>query len=171
MPAHDMRQRDGRDRPVWYAVLGVDPSATFVEIRVAYRRHALALHAERLRSAEAHDTLAGAHGRLREVSDAYRTLRHPETRRAYDLVREGQVPSVAAPAPDGRPTLHHQASRERQSAQPEIDRRRLGRIAVVLGFGLLVLWALVASIADRREAAASQVSSPSEIASPPDSEP
>jgi curved DNA-binding protein CbpA len=165
-----MGQRDIHDRPDWYAVLGVESSATFVEIRAAYRRHALALHAERLHSAETPPTLARAYDRLHELSDAYRTLRHPDTRRAYDLVREGRSSSVLDPAREARPAPPRYATRARQYGRPERDRRRLGRIGVVLGFGLLVLWAVLASIAERRQAAASMLSNPSGIATAPASE-
>jgi curved DNA-binding protein CbpA len=162
-----MAPTEMHDRPNWYSVLGVKPSATFVEIRAAYRRQALALHADRLRSAETPTGLDRVYDRLNELGDAYRVLRHPNTRGAYDLARENH----SSPLPDSvrksEPALPRYKTRARR---PGENRRRLGRVAVVLGFGLLVLWAVVVSIADRRQAAASMLSSPSGIANAPVSE-
>lgn len=162
-----MTQPEMHDRPDWYSVLGVEPSATFVEIRAAYRRQALALHADRLRTAETPTALDRAYDRLHELGDAYRVLRHPDTRRAYDLARE----DLSSPLPEAVRKSHPALPRYRTRARrPGKNRRRLGRIAVVLGFGLLVLWAVVVSIADRRQAAASMLPSPSGIANAPVSE-
>ena len=156
-------QRETQDHPDWYVVLGVEPSATFVEIRAAYRRQALALHANRPRSTERSGELGLAYDRLNDLSDAYRTLRNPDTRRAYDLAREGQFVSFPESVRKRRPASRRAATRPGPRGK---NRRRLGRIAVVLGFGLLVLWAVVTDIAERREVAA-VLSSPSDIATTP----
>jgi len=51
--------------------------------------------------------------------------------------------------------------------QPERSRRGLGRIAVVVGFGLLVLWAVLTTIAERREVEVSVRSPPQGPATTP----
>lgn len=163
----NMPRRERHDRPDWYDVLGVAPSTTFAEIRVAYRRQALVLHADRLRSTQSPNALALAYDRLKELGDAYRILRNPDTRRAYDRAREGQSVSSPESAREGRPASRRYAMRATQPGQPGRNRRRLGRIAVVVGFGLLVLWAVLTTIAERREAAASVRSSPPGLATTP----
>jgi curved DNA-binding protein CbpA len=163
----DMPRREIHDHPDWYGVLGVEPSATFFEIRVAYRRQTLALHADRLRSTEKPDALARAYDKLNELGRAYRTLRNPETRRAYDLAREGTSIAVPEPVRKGRPAPRRYATRPKKPGRPRKNRRRLGRIAVVVGFGLLVLWAVLTTIAERREAAASVRTSPPALATTP----
>jgi curved DNA-binding protein CbpA len=161
-----LSQPEKHDHRDWYAVLGVEPSATFVEIRAAYRRHALALHADRLRSTERPRALGLAYDRLNELIKAYRTVRHPDSRRAYDLVREGHEASIPEPLRQNSAVTRRATSRAMQPGRRRRDRRRLGRIAVVLGFGLLVLWAVVTDIAERREAAA-VLSNPPGIATTP----
>ena len=160
-------QREIDDRPDWYGVLGVEPSATFFEIRAAYRRQTLALHADRLRSTETPDALARAYDKLNELGRAYRTLRDPDTRCAYDLAREGTSLGVPEPVRESRPAPRRYATRAKKPGRPGNNRRRLGRIGVVVGFGILVLWAVLITIAERREAAASVHSSPPDLATAP----
>jgi len=57
-PTMDMPRREKHGRSDWYAVLSVEPSTTFAEIRVAYRRQTLTLHADPLRSTRSPDALA-----------------------------------------------------------------------------------------------------------------
>lgn len=159
-----MPQREMHDRPNWYAVLGVEPSATFVEIRAAYRRRALALHTDRLRSAKTADALDRVYDRLDELGDAYRILRHPATRRAYDLARDDDSSPLPEPVRKSRPFLPRYETRARR---PGTNWRRLGRVAIFLCFGMLVAWAVVTTIAERREAAASMLSSPPAMTSTP----
>jgi curved DNA-binding protein CbpA len=69
--------------PTHYEVLGVGPSASAEEVRRAYVELARALHPDR------------AHGdarRMQEVNEAWRVLRDPTARRAYDA-------SLAPPPP------------------------------------------------------------------------
>ena len=154
VPSH--HEQNGPD---WYAVLGVDPCATLREIRVAYRRKAQALHAERLHATAAPRTLARAYHRLKALSDAYRTLRTPDTRRAYDLAREARLASVPEPTPPVRRTPRRPGSAGRTPARSEEGRRRqLGRIAVVIGFGVLVLVAVAINIVERRQVEATAIS-------------
>lgn len=166
-----MPRHHDRNRSDWYIVLGVEPSATLVEIRAAYRRRALALHAERLHSTAPPRTLARAYDRLNALSEAYRVLRRPETRLAYDLAcetRPASVVDIELAAPPARPRYETQA---RMPARSEDSRRRaLGRVAVVIGFGLLVLGAVAINIAERRQVEASMISSPADRAPAPAAE-
>lgn len=69
--------------PTHYEVLGVAPSASAQEVRSAYVARARALHPDR------------AHGdsrRMQELNEAWRVLRDPSARRAYDA-------SLAPPPP------------------------------------------------------------------------
>ena len=195
-----MSQRDMHDRPDLYVVLEVDPSATFVEIRAAFRRRALVLHADSSDRTRAPAARTQANEMLRELNEAYRTLRNPHLRREYDLGRAGRQSIVPNPTPSRpaeprrtvrqlRPAKHWRRSLSRiyelgraarQSFVPTLTRsesaeprrtvrqsrpakhwgRSLGRIAVVLGFGLLVLWAVLVDMAERRNAEAFFLSQP-----------
>jgi hypothetical protein len=76
-----------------YDVLGVAPDATADEVRAAYRARARALHPDRAGD-------AGAQA-MALLNDAYRALRDPERRRAYDDELAGRVPATA-PTTSGR---------------------------------------------------------------------
>jgi curved DNA-binding protein len=62
----------------FYAVLGVDRTATQQEIRLAFRRLVRRLHPDGAEGQEADAE------RLREVLEAYSVLGHPDRRDAYD---------------------------------------------------------------------------------------
>ncbi|MET8247827.1 J domain-containing protein [Streptomyces sp. NPDC005202] len=81
-----MQTRDGT--PDWYAVLGVEPSATAETITSAFRARV-----RELRPDTRVDPVTAQ--RFGEVRAAYETLRDPLLRAAYDRTR--------APAPDARP--------------------------------------------------------------------
>lgn len=146
-----MSQRDMHDRPDLYVVLEVDPSATFVEIRAAFRQRALVLHADSFDRTRVPEARAQANEMLRELNEAYRTLRNPHLRREYDLGRAGRHSFVPNPTPSRPPEPRRTV---RQPRPPKHWGRNLGRIAVVLGFGLLVLWAVLVDMAERRNAEA-----------------
>ena len=158
-------QRDMHDRPDLYVVLGVEPSATFVEMRVAHRRRSLVLRSDRSDLARTPEARAHANKMLRELNEAYGTLRNPHLRREYDLRHADLQLPVPHPART-RPSEHRHAPRKTRPARGW--GRSLGRIAIVLGFGLLVLWAVLANRVDRREAEAFLLSPPqSEAATTP----
>lgn len=77
-------------KPDLYAVLGVKKDASAEEIRRAYRKWAIRYHPDRNGGKD-------AEVRFREISSAYDTLSHAETRKAYDI---GAGVSPAAPPPN-----------------------------------------------------------------------
>jgi molecular chaperone DnaJ len=95
----DEVRREWFDRD-YYAVLGVPKNATDAEIRKAYRKLAQQHHP---------DTKQGdpdAEERFKEISAAYDVLGDPETRKAYDRVREmsasGFGPGFGRPGAGGQ---------------------------------------------------------------------
>lgn len=134
----------------FYALLGVQRTATADEIKAAYRRLAQRLHPD-----VAAD--AGSEERFKEITRAYQTLRDPDQRVRYELEemeralelaeqefnnapRRGSSPrrpaARRAPSPSlrrpRRPTARKRAcaasfSASRASAQPRTGRRCLAR--------------------------------------------
>jgi curved DNA-binding protein CbpA len=100
-----------------YDVLGVSPGATAEEMRQAYRERARVLHPDRLRARGEGGTesLGLAMG---EVNDAWRVLRDPAARMAYDR-------SLAASA---RPALAWD-ERGQVDGEEDLDRPFRGRPA------------------------------------------
>ena len=171
-----MQQRDTHDRSDLYAILGVDPSATPVEIRAAYRQRALVLHGDSLDRARAPAARTRATEMLRELNEAYRILRNPPLPREHDLQHAGRRPLTPRPArssPDVprptvralRPTVRATRPAVRKKRPAIASRRSLGRMAIVLGFGLLVLWAVLTDMVERRDAEAFFLSQPPSDAS------
>jgi curved DNA-binding protein CbpA len=74
--------------PNYYAILGISPTATFDEIRRAYRKAAFAAHPDR----------GGSHHIMLRINEAWEVLGNADKRRAYDLQR------TPAPAPTKRPS-------------------------------------------------------------------
>ena len=69
--------------PTHYDVLGVDASTTPEDLRRAYVRRARALHPDRHVGSDP-DRAAAAARAMQEVNEAWRVLRDPATRAAYD---------------------------------------------------------------------------------------
>lgn len=97
-------------RPDFYAVLGVDPTASVKQITSAYRTLVRALHPD------AHPEQRARPQELAEVMTAYATLRDGRKRaeydrqRAADAPRGAAVPAVAVPVRHSgrpaRPSVH-----------------------------------------------------------------
>src|SRR5437588_4451495 len=98
--------------PGLYAVLGLDPSVSDVEIQTTYRRQAA-----RLLGSGSNDVQA-----LKQLNVAYEVLGNPIRRAEYDRLRLMQLTSPAAP-PQVRPgvkafTVVTRRRRPRQVVQP-----------------------------------------------------
>jgi molecular chaperone DnaJ len=78
----------------FYAVLGVDRTATEDEIKRAYRQLARELHPD------ANPDDPGAEERFKEVTVAYEVLRDPERRRQYDMFGPDAIRGAGAGAGD-----------------------------------------------------------------------
>jgi hypothetical protein len=76
----------------YYDTLGLKPQASADEIRLAYRRIAKERHP---------DMAAGSETAMRQLNDAYETLRDPERRQVYDrtLAHPAKAATRRAPAP------------------------------------------------------------------------
>ncbi|MEU2231474.1 J domain-containing protein [Streptomyces vietnamensis] len=77
-------------RPDYYAVLGVDPTASVKQITSAYRALVRALHPD------AHPERRAQTQKLDEVMTAYATLRDARKRAEYDRHRAAEFPHGAA---------------------------------------------------------------------------
>ena len=89
--------------PNHYDVLGVSPQASYDEVRHAYLERARAVHPDRV--AEGPASESGVRGRsMQEVNEAWRVLRDPSSRAAYDRALAGgrrvpRMPPTQRPAP------------------------------------------------------------------------
>lgn len=74
-----------------YQVLGIDPDASSVQIKEAYRYKAVILHPDRL--ANLSDKFRDkAEGDFKKVNAAYEILSNPKKRQEYDSILEVRVP-------------------------------------------------------------------------------
>ncbi|GAA5980565.1 hypothetical protein JCM10908_001691 [Rhodotorula pacifica] len=75
--------------PDYYAILGIDDSASFDQIKTAYKRKSLRCHPDRIPSGTANDARRrAATVEFQAVADAYFELSDPSRRRAYDELRK-----------------------------------------------------------------------------------
>lgn len=77
----------------YYSTLGVERSASAEDIKNAYRKLARKFHPDVSKE-------AGAEERFKEVSEAYKTLKDPEKRKAYDQLGSHQSGEEFRPPPD-----------------------------------------------------------------------
>jgi curved DNA-binding protein CbpA len=84
-----------------YDVLGVPAGASGAELKQAYRRLAMRLHPDRRAMAPPDDRRLAEDG-LRRLNEAYRVLRDPERRRAYDASLGGPAGPPSARPSNGR---------------------------------------------------------------------
>lgn len=77
----------------YYAILGVEPTASADDIRKAYRRLARRYHPDVSKEDDAEE-------RFKEVSEAYQTLSDPEKREAYDQLGRHRPGEEFQPSPE-----------------------------------------------------------------------
>jgi hypothetical protein len=102
-----------------YAVLGLAPSATAVQIKAAYRRHAKSAHPDAGGSVEA----------MARVNEAYKVLGDPTARQDYDEQRRSHATShhSAGTSPSHEPTAYgpgdapagHRTAEDHRAAREE----------------------------------------------------
>jgi curved DNA-binding protein len=77
----------------YYSALGVERSASDVAIKTAYRKLARKYHPDVSKE-------AGAEEKFKEISEAYKTLKDPEKRKAYDQLGSHRPGEEFRPPPD-----------------------------------------------------------------------
>jgi curved DNA-binding protein len=77
----------------YYSALGVERSASEADIKSAYRKLARKYHPDVSKE-------AGAEEKFKEISEAYKTLKDPEKRRAYDQLGSHRPGEEFRPPPD-----------------------------------------------------------------------
>jgi hypothetical protein len=124
----------------FYAVLGVEPTATGDEIALAFRALAKQLHPDRVGATDAEAE------RFKSVTAAYEVLGNERVRRDYDNVRitvvapaptNGNVATAARPVTVVPPT--------RAPVAPEVARRRARRW-IVAGIAVTIVGLVVAAL-------------------------
>lgn len=127
-----------------YAILGLHPSASVIEIRRAYRELSKQYHPD---TTELPAAIATA--KFQKINEAYATLSNPERRAVYDLTIGYSRWNVIQAPPDGR-----QPSRDRQPTQsnsayldPSDRPLSAGEIFVLFILALTFVGCLVLAIA------------------------
>ena len=105
-----------------YKRLGVAPSASTEEIRVAYRALATKFHPDRAMSGSQAE-LDLAERRMREINESWAVLHDPASRRRYDdsRLRERQAASRAAAGGPPRPAPLSERPRPQRDHVVEVD--------------------------------------------------
>lgn len=137
------------DRPMpnqtsYYALLGLHPSASAIEIRRAYRELSKRYHPD---TTDLSPALATA--KFQELNEAYATLSNPERRLTYDLKIGYSRLKVIQPPPDLNHPVSKSQSRWSDSAYLDpIDRPlSAGEIFALFILGLTFLGCLLLAIA------------------------
>ncbi|KAI0050968.1 DnaJ-domain-containing protein [Auriscalpium vulgare] len=102
----------------YYAVLGLDNSATADDIRKAYKQKVLETHPDKLPLEASEEEKAEAQERFAHVHEAFQTLGDADERRAYDIhYRDLPNPSInLAPSPSFRSAFTGRSASVRSSA-------------------------------------------------------
>ena len=101
-----------------YRVLGVERTATAVELRAAYLDLARRLHPDRHRSASAPEQRL-AERRIREVNEAWAVLSNQQRRREYDLSLGVQQPHQRTQSPESAETAETAETAASETAASE----------------------------------------------------
>jgi len=97
----------------YYAILGVDRSASAEDIKKAYKKLAHKFHPDVSKEAKAEE-------RFKEISEAYQALKDPEKRAAYDrLGSDYQSGQDFTPPPDWQQQFRHGGFGSANDAQAE----------------------------------------------------
>ena len=83
----------------WYAVLGIVPTATFAEMRAAYRAAVMDWHADRNPDLDP----AICQREMARLNNAWEVLGNEQSRLLYDRQRSLRAPPKQEPAPKQRP--------------------------------------------------------------------
>ncbi|EFA73682.1 Heat shock protein DnaJ-like protein [Raphidiopsis brookii D9] len=127
------------DRPNYYTLLGLHPSASVIDIRRAYREMSKHYHPD---TTELPDQVATA--KFQQLNEAYATLSNPERRLSYDLkigyYRFGVIPSPTN-FNDSIPKPHDYS----KSMYLEASDRPLssGELFILLVLGLTIIGCLI----------------------------
>ncbi len=138
------------DRPMpnqtsYYALLGLHPSASALEIRRAYRELSKRYHPDTTTEL----TGARATAKFQQLNEAYATLSNPERRLTYDLKIGYSRLSVSQAPPDlNRPVSRSQVNTSSSAYLDPTDRPlSAGEIFALFILGLTFLGCLLIAIA------------------------
>ena len=87
---YSLERCDAESEMTWLQVLKLQRTATWREVKAAYKRLALSLHPDKQRGATA-DQAAAVASQFQQVAEAYDVLTHDVVRDAYDKVRDYMV--------------------------------------------------------------------------------
>ena len=143
----------------YYALLGLHPSASPVEIRRAYRDLSKRYHPDTTNL-----PTKTATAKFQELNEAYATLSNPERRTAYDgKIRYSRISVIQPPANFNRPTGVAESKYSSSAYLDPTDRPlSAGEISVLFILGLTFIGCLLLAIAIglTRGEAAFQVTAP-----------
>lgn len=137
------------NRPDFYVLLGVEPTASLRDIQLAYRRRVQVIHPDRFDQAVMPDAWSQANRMLVELNAAYSTLSDPHRRRAYDQLHTGPsvTPTGTAARPSSKPAAPNPPVDTPPGAKFGISLRT---IAALLISGLLVLWGVSQTVIEEK---------------------